>query len=143
MADVGRNIGYGTIVKVSTVTTTTSSTGASAVGALLDVGGFTNAVPSVDVTNIADAAACFAPGTPAAGPGSLTVGYKDTDTGCDKLIAMNAGRTKGIVWIVYASTDLADEKIKGFVSDAGLGTIAKDSHITRTFSVQPTSAIGW
>jgi hypothetical protein len=143
MADNARKIGFGTIVKVSTVTSATSSTAASAVGGLIDIGGFANAVPSVDVTLIDDAAACFEPGTPAAGAGTITVGYKATDAGADKLIAMNAGRTKGIVWIVYASTDLADEKIKGFVADAGLSTIAKDSHIQRTFSVQPSSAIGW
>lgn len=143
MVDNARKIGFGTIVKVSTITTATSSTAATAVGGLIDVGGFTNPVPNVDVTLIDDAAACTEPGTPAAGPGTITVGYKDTDTGVDKLIAMNAGRTKGIVWVVYASTDLSDDSFKGFIADAGLETVAKDSHLRRTFSVQPSSAVGW
>jgi len=143
MGNAGRDIGYGIVVKVSTVTTATSSTAASAVGSLIDIGGFSNPIPSVDVTNIADAAACMEPGIPAAGAGSMTIAYKQNDTGANKLLAMNVNRTKGIVWVVFPSSDLADESFKGFIADAGIETMAADSHLRRTFSIQPSSAIGY
>lgn len=140
--NIGKDIGFGVIFKLST-TTTVLSTLATAIGNLIDIDGFANPIPRIDTTDIDDAAASCKPGTPEAGPGTVTIAYKQGDSGHNKLLAMNANRTVGKFHIVYPSTLYVNESIKGYVADVGLGRIARDTHLQRTISIQPTSAIGW
>lgn len=140
--NIGKDIGYGTIFKLSTTTTVLSSL-ATAIGNLIDIDGFNNAIPRVDTTDIDDAAATCKPGTPEAGPGTVTIAYLRGDAGHNKLLAMNANRTIGKFHIVFPSTTGTVESLKGYVADVGLGRVARDTHLQRTISIQPTSAIGW
>ena len=137
-----KTIGVGTLLKVSTSTTATSSTGATAVGKVVNVGEYAGAVPKVDTTVIDDDEETCDPGIPSAGETAVTLAYRQGDTGVQKLLTMRKARTKGKFWFVFASTELADEVIKGYVSNAGRGTIARDQMINRSFSFQASSGLG-
>ena len=141
---MAKYVGHGTVLKVSTSTTVTSSTGATAtaVGNLISLGDLTGPVPKIDTTVIADAEETCEPGTPGANEMPVTIAYEQGDTGHRKLLSMRKNRTKGKFWVVFASTALTDEVIKGYVSNAGFGDIARDSMIQRTFALQPSSGIG-
>ena len=141
---MAKYVGHGTVLKVSTSTTVTSSTGATAtaVGNLISLGDLTGPDPKIDTTVIADAEETCEPGTPGANEMPITVAYKQAGAGVRKLLKMRKNRTKGKLWIVFASTALSDECIKGYVSNGGFGNIARDSMIQRSFAFQPSSGIG-
>jgi hypothetical protein len=139
----GKNIGYGTTVKVSTDTTSTSSTGATAVGNLISWGGSGAPVPKVDTTDIDDSAETCEPGTPGADEAGFVVGYKQGSAGVRKLLAMHKNRTKGKLWLrPMGSTGNVDECVKGFISNAGIESFDRTGRINRAFAIQPTSAVG-
>jgi hypothetical protein len=141
---MAKRIGYGSVIVCATDLTTTASSLMTSVGHLISWGGLDAPVPSVDVSNIADAHASQEPGQPEAGEGSFVLGYTQGDTGHRKLIAMRKNRTKGQIWLrAQGSTADEYEKIKCFVSNVGLPGFDKTNRVTRSISIQPTSAIGW
>ena len=127
-----KTVGIGTVLKVSTSTTAATSTGATAVGKVVNAGDYAGPVPKIDTTVIDDDEETCEPGIPSAGETTVTLAYRQGDTGVLKLLKMRKQRTKGKYWFCFASTELSDEVIKGYVSNAGRGTIARDQMIQRS-----------
>lgn len=141
---MAKYIGHGTVLKVSTnIASTGGSTAATAVGNLISLGDLDSKMAGVDTTVIDDAVATKDPDIPTAGEMTAVLAYKQGDTGFGKLKTMHANRTKGIFYVVYASTNLSDDSFKGFVSGIGRGGIQRDQMIQRSIGLQPSSGLTW
>jgi hypothetical protein len=135
-------LGNKTKLYVSTNSTDATSTAAAAnqVGGIMNitVPGRTAPMidlPTVDSTNITPRAKGY--GRPT--DGTVTIAYRQSDAGVNKMLILAKKDTVAAFFVAYASADLREHKFKACVTDVGQESVDRDSMMSRTFGLGGTT----
>ena len=142
---MGKYIGNGTTVKITTaISTSSTAAAAKLLGTVLSIDGPTSDAPDIDMGTLDSTG--YMPsrkGIPTTGDITITCGYDPGSTAWGKVKTMaEKHNTVGTLWVIFANVALSEEGCNVYVKGVGR-SIARDAMMTRTITVHPSSAPNW